>query len=106
MPLEGPDQHLRAAHGFIELGMFEEANAELEEIDPFCRHLPEVLTASSHLPRSQEVGTDGGCRRQTPRLESAGGRPLYQLRLRERARGRASHARPNSTPVTALFSSA
>ncbi len=25
--------------------MFEEANAELEEIDPFCRHLPEVLVA-------------------------------------------------------------
>ena len=46
MPLEGPDQlHLRAAHGYIELGMFEDANAELEEIDPFCRHLPEVLLA-------------------------------------------------------------
>jgi len=46
MPLEKPDQqHLRAAHGYIQLGMFEEANAELEEIDPFCRHLPEVLTA-------------------------------------------------------------
>ncbi len=25
--------------------MFEEANAELEEIDPGCRHLPEVLIA-------------------------------------------------------------
>jgi hypothetical protein len=46
MPLEGPDQlHLRAATGYIELGMFEEANAELEKIDPFCRHLPEVLLA-------------------------------------------------------------
>ena len=46
MPLEGPDQlHLRAAPGYIELEMFEEANAELEEIDPFCRHLPEVLMA-------------------------------------------------------------
>jgi hypothetical protein len=34
MVLEGPDQHhLRAAHGYIELGMFEEANAALEEID-------------------------------------------------------------------------
>jgi len=32
MPLEGLDQlHLRAACGYIELGMFEEANAELEE---------------------------------------------------------------------------
>jgi len=46
MPLEGHDQlHLRAACGYIELEMFEEANAELEEIDPFCRHLPEVLLA-------------------------------------------------------------
>lgn len=44
MPLEQPDQqHLRSAHGYVELGMFEEANAELEEIDPFCRALPEVL---------------------------------------------------------------
>ena len=46
MPLEGPDQlHLRAAVGYIELAMFEEANTELEEIDPFCRHLPAVLLA-------------------------------------------------------------
>ncbi len=36
---------MRAAHGYIELGMFEEANAELEEIDPFRRHLPDVLIA-------------------------------------------------------------
>jgi tetratricopeptide (TPR) repeat protein len=46
MPLENPDeQHVRSAHGYIELGMFEEADAELEEIDSFCRHLPEVLLA-------------------------------------------------------------
>jgi tetratricopeptide (TPR) repeat protein len=46
MLLEGSDQlHLRAAHGYTELGMFEDANAELEEIDPFCRHLHEVLVA-------------------------------------------------------------
>ena len=46
MPLEKPDhQHLRSARGYIELGLFEEANAELEEIDPVCRHLPEVLAA-------------------------------------------------------------
>ena len=44
MPLEAPDQlHLRAAVGYIELEMFDEANAQLEEIDPLCRHLPEVL---------------------------------------------------------------
>jgi hypothetical protein len=46
MPLESRYQlHLRVAAGYIELAMFEEANAELEEIDPFCRHLPEVLLA-------------------------------------------------------------
>lgn len=43
---EQPDQqHLRSAHGYIVLGMCEEANAALEEIDPFRRALPEVLTA-------------------------------------------------------------
>lgn len=47
MPLEAPDRkHLNAAIGFFELEMFEEANAELEDIDSFCRHLPEVLSAS------------------------------------------------------------
>ena len=46
MPLEAADQlRLRAAHGYVELEMFEEANAELEEIDAFCRHSPEVLLA-------------------------------------------------------------
>ena len=46
MPLEGPDQvHLRAAVGYVELAMFEEANTELEEIDPFCRDSPGVLLA-------------------------------------------------------------
>ena len=46
MSLDGCDQrHLQAAHGYIELGLFEEANAELEEIDPLCRHVPEILPA-------------------------------------------------------------
>ncbi len=44
MPLEPPDlRHLNAAQGFASLGMYQHANAELEEIDPFCRALPEVL---------------------------------------------------------------
>src|SRR6266850_1500379 len=44
MPLEFLDQqHLQAAEGFLTLGMYEDANAELEEIDPFCKVLPEVL---------------------------------------------------------------
>ncbi len=33
-----------AAEGYLALGMCEDANSELEEIDPFCRRLPEVLT--------------------------------------------------------------
>src|SRR5215475_16101296 len=44
MPLEPPDQqHWRAAVGYVELGMFQEANDQLENIDPFNRAAPEVL---------------------------------------------------------------
>ena len=44
MPLESPDQqHWQAAVGYVELGMFVEADSELDKIDPFCRALPEVL---------------------------------------------------------------
>ena len=44
MPLEAPDyQHWRAAVGYVELGMFQEANDQLENIDPFNRAAPEVL---------------------------------------------------------------
>jgi hypothetical protein len=44
MPLEPPDQqHWQAAVGYVELGMFAEADSELDKIDPFCRPLPEVL---------------------------------------------------------------
>src|SRR4051812_46923521 len=44
MPLTDPDRsHVRAAQGYFELGMHLEANAELEEIDPFNRAAPEVL---------------------------------------------------------------
>ncbi len=53
MPLAKPDQqHLRSACSYIELGMFEEAQAELEEIDPFCRHLREVLAARIPIYRA------------------------------------------------------
>jgi hypothetical protein len=49
MPLEKPDQqHLRAAHGYIALDMFEEANAELEKIDPFCRASTRARAAIYH----------------------------------------------------------
>ena len=40
-----PDRHyLRAAHGYLELEMYSEAAAELDEIDPVCLILPEVLS--------------------------------------------------------------
>ena len=44
MPLEPPDQqHWQAALGYVELGLFLEANEELEKIDPYNRAAPEVL---------------------------------------------------------------
>ena len=44
MPLESPDhQYWRAAVGYVELEMFQEANDQLENIDPFNRAAPEVL---------------------------------------------------------------
>ena len=44
MPLEPSDQkHLSAAQGFVQLGMYLDADAELDNIDPFCRATPEVL---------------------------------------------------------------
>jgi tetratricopeptide (TPR) repeat protein len=44
MPLEPPDhQDWRAAVGYVELGMFQEAGDQLENIDPFNRAAPEVL---------------------------------------------------------------
>jgi tetratricopeptide (TPR) repeat protein len=42
--LEPPDQqYCQAAVGYVELGMFQEANGQLENIDPFNRATPEVL---------------------------------------------------------------
>jgi tetratricopeptide (TPR) repeat protein len=44
MPLvEQEQQHLTKAEGYLELGMFLDANEELENIEPDVRHLPEVL---------------------------------------------------------------
>jgi tetratricopeptide (TPR) repeat protein len=44
VPLEVLDeQHRQAAVGYVELGMYLEADAELDKIDPFCRAAPEVL---------------------------------------------------------------
>lgn len=44
MPLKPPDQqHWQAAVGYVELGMFQDANDQLEKIDPFNRAALEVL---------------------------------------------------------------
>lgn len=44
MPLDPSEQrHITAANGFLDLGMPLDADEELDRIDPFCRHLPEVL---------------------------------------------------------------
>src|SRR6478672_7910921 len=44
MPLESPDREFfNAAVGYARLGMFLEANEQLENIDPFNRVVPEVL---------------------------------------------------------------
>jgi hypothetical protein len=55
MPLESEDQkHLVTAEGFLELGMPLEANAELERIDLYVRHVPEVLAVRVEIYRELE----------------------------------------------------
>ncbi len=44
MPLEPPDkQFFEIASGYAELGMYLDADTELEKIDPFNRAAPEIL---------------------------------------------------------------
>ena len=53
MPLEPEDQqHLRAAVGYVELGMPLDANEELECIDPEVRHVAEVLIVRLEIYRA------------------------------------------------------
>jgi tetratricopeptide (TPR) repeat protein len=55
VPLEQPDrQHWQAATGYVELGMFLEADAELDKIDPFNRAAPEVLALRIGIYRRLE----------------------------------------------------
>ena len=55
MPLESPDQqHWQAAVGYVELGMFHDANDQLEKIDPFNRAAPEVLAVRLAIYRGLE----------------------------------------------------
>src|SRR5687768_11951889 len=45
MPLERKDaKHLQRAQRLVDDGKYLQANEELERIDPWCRHVPEVLT--------------------------------------------------------------
>jgi hypothetical protein len=49
MPLEPPDQqHWQAAVGYVELGMFQDANDQLEKIDPFNRDGRAIFVADAH----------------------------------------------------------
>jgi tetratricopeptide (TPR) repeat protein len=55
VPLEQPDrQHWQAATGYVELGMFLEADTELDRIDPFNRAAPEVLALRIAIYRGLE----------------------------------------------------
>jgi hypothetical protein len=47
-------QHLTAAEGYAFLSMWLDANAELEEIDPEVRHVPEVLEVRLKIYRGLE----------------------------------------------------
>src|SRR6476660_677840 len=55
VPLEPPDQqYWQAAVGYVELGMFQDANDQLEKIDPFNRAAPEVLAIRLAIYRGLE----------------------------------------------------
>ena len=55
MPLVDDDlKHLTAAQGYVELGMFPDANEELENIGPDVRHIPEVLAVRVEIYRALE----------------------------------------------------
>ena len=56
MPLEAPDhQYWKAAVGYVELGMFQEANDQLENVDPFNRAAPEVLAVRIAIYQGLEL---------------------------------------------------
>jgi len=55
MFLDAPNErHLRAAGAYIQLGLFDEAQAEMEQIDPSSRLLPELLASRIPLYRFLE----------------------------------------------------
>ena len=55
MPLEPPDQKFfEAACGYAQLGMFLDANEELENVDPYKRAAPEILALRVAIYRGLE----------------------------------------------------
>jgi tetratricopeptide (TPR) repeat protein len=55
MPLEPPDkQCFEVACGYAELGMYLDADSELEKIDPFLRAAPEILALRIEIYRGLE----------------------------------------------------
>ena len=57
MSLEAPDhQYWKPAVGYVELGMFHEANDQLENIDPFNRAASEVLAVRIPVYRGLKKG--------------------------------------------------
>jgi hypothetical protein len=55
MPLTPEDQrHLTAAEGYADLGMYLDADAELDGIDPEVRHVSEVLLVRLEIYRGLE----------------------------------------------------
>lgn len=54
MPLEPEEQrHVTTARDYAELGMYLDADAELDQIDPEVRHLSEVIAV--------RIATSTGC---------------------------------------------
>jgi len=57
MPLEPQEQqYVTAAQGYAELGMFLDADAELEKVDPDVRHVPEVLAVRVQITARSRNG--------------------------------------------------
>ena len=55
MPIEPPNKQVfEAACGYAELGMFHEANEQLDKIDPFLRAAPEILALRIEIYRGLE----------------------------------------------------
>jgi tetratricopeptide (TPR) repeat protein len=55
MSLESPEKDFfDAACGYVQLGMYQDANEQLEKIDPFLRAAPEVLALRIEIYRGLE----------------------------------------------------